>query len=291
VLLWLTSGDLTSVSSTHFSIPDGSGPGAADSGAEDSQSNLSEKSLWYNVDTEYIDSNDVYFENESRYIREATEAAYAMNARSKGVKEDKLSSDGANVDEDADNSGGEEDGSRELYSATARGLWKYTVGLVGKPSAGKSTFYNAVTRAALDRDGRRLADVAPHPFTTIEPNIGPGFFAGPADECDSSNPLTSSASGSSLAEKRSSLHGREPSSGRRLLPLTVKDVAGLVPGAYKGRGKGNKFLADLCDADVLVHVVDATGRSDRDGNILLEGEAGSSPIEDSEWIREELHRW
>ena len=85
------------------------------------------------------------------------------------------------------------------------------------------------------------------------------------------------------------MHGRDPSSGRRLLPITVKDVAGLVPGAYKGRGKGNKFLSDLCDADVLVHVVDATGRSDRDGNILLlEGETGSSPIEDSEWIREEL---
>ncbi len=56
------------------------------------------------------------------------------------------------------------------------------MGLVGKPSAGKSTFYNAVTRAALDRDGRRLADVAPHPFTTIEPNVGPGWFAGPDDD-------------------------------------------------------------------------------------------------------------
>lgn len=59
-----------------------------------------------------------------------------------------------------------------LLPASARGVWTYTVGLVGKPSAGKSTFYNAVTRAALERGGRLMAEVAPHPFTTIEPNVG-----------------------------------------------------------------------------------------------------------------------
>jgi ribosome-binding ATPase YchF (GTP1/OBG family) len=128
--------------------------------------------------------------------------------------------------------------------------------------------------------------------------------------------------------------------GRRLLPVCVKDVAGLVPGAYKGRGKGNRFLSDLCDADVLVHVVDVTGQADRDGNAVTHhhhhhhhhhhvsssgdrdggicsnsigsnsigggsssdvqahddtaastAERGSNPIEDAEWIREELHRW
>lgn len=61
-----------------------------------------------------------------------------------------------------------------LLPPSARGVWNYTVGLVGKPSAGKSTFYNAVTRAALERGGRLMAEVAPHPFTTIEPNIGMG---------------------------------------------------------------------------------------------------------------------
>ncbi len=59
-----------------------------------------------------------------------------------------------------------------LLPPSARGVWTYTVGLIGKPSAGKSTFYNAVTRAALERGGRLMAEVAPHPFTTIEPNIG-----------------------------------------------------------------------------------------------------------------------
>lgn len=56
-------------------------------------------------------------------------------------------------------------------------------------------------------------------------------------------------------------------------------------------GKGNRFLGDLCDADVLVHVVDASGKSDRDGNAVDELSAGSTPIEDARWIREELHRW
>jgi ribosome-binding ATPase YchF (GTP1/OBG family) len=47
---------------------------------------------------------------------------------------------------------------------------------------GKSTFYNAATQAVLRGDaGRKMAEVAPHPFTTIEPNVGPGWFAGPAD--------------------------------------------------------------------------------------------------------------
>jgi ribosome-binding ATPase YchF (GTP1/OBG family) len=50
----------------------------------------------------------------------------------------------------------------------------------------------------------------------------------------------------------------------------------LVPGAYKGRGKGNRFLSDLCDADVLIHVVDVTGRADRDGNIVAEDDCDAT---------------
>ena len=65
--------------------------------------------------------------------------------------------------------------------AASRGIWNYTIGLVGKPSAGKSSFYNAATHAAYSKDGRRMAAVAAHPFTTIEPNIGPGFYPGPCD--------------------------------------------------------------------------------------------------------------
>jgi hypothetical protein len=107
----------------------------------------------------------------------------------------------------------------DMRTSTTKGVWKYTVGLVGKPSAGKSTFFNAATHAALrGLEGQKMAEVAAHPFTTIEPNVGPGWFAGPSD------------TGTSDWERdRSSCHGRDES-GRRLLPVMIKDVAGLVPG-------------------------------------------------------------
>lgn len=112
-------------------------------------------------------------------------------------------------------------------SASAKGVWNYTVGLVGKPSAGKSTFYNVATRAALSRDGRLTAAVASHPFTTIEPNVGPGWWK--------SNLEAKYAPGAVDLHHKGSRYGRDHN-GDRILPLVVKDVAGLVPGAYKGRG-------------------------------------------------------
>lgn len=148
---------------------------------------------------------------------------------------------------------------------------------------------------------------------------GPGWYASfepetpHSDECYQQHQQGKEGSAEAQYYRRTPLHGRAPASavnahtiaGRRLLPVVVKDVAGLVPGAYKGRGKGNRFLADLCDADVLVHVVDVTGRADKDGNAVFSAEAmpgqdgdveqreekGSSPMEDAAWIREELHRW
>jgi len=79
-----------------------------------------------------------------------------------------------------------------------------------------------------------------------------------------------------------------------MLALCLKDVAGLVPGAYQGRGKGNKFLDDLTDADVLVHVVDASGLSDAEGNQVASDERISEtnhPINDLAWVRNELVEW
>jgi ribosome-binding ATPase len=128
----------------------------------------------------------------------------------------------------------------------------------------QSTFFNAATRAVLDsRGGRKVAEVAAHPFTTIEPNIGPGWYLSGQDDCCSEEE-EGGGEGAALSggSRRSSAFGRGSArqQHRRLLPVVVKDVAGLVPGAYQGRGKGNKFLGDLCEADVLVHVV-----SDRRG--------------------------
>jgi hypothetical protein len=220
-----------------------------------------------NVNEELVSQQDLDMAHRS------TLEAYAVSTREKQMA--KIESN-----RESDNSA--------VLSASARGIWPYTVGLVGKPSAGKSTFYNAVTRSAMNRDGRLMAEVAPHPFTTIEPNIGPGWYTSFQNDIlidqTTSDPKK-------CVRYQGAKYGRDSTTHRRLLPIMVKDVAGLVPGAYKGRGKGNRFLADLCDADVLVHVVDVTGKADKDGNAVLSDDVGSTPAEDAEWIRQELHLW
>jgi hypothetical protein len=86
--------------------------------------------------------------------------------------------------------------------------------------------------------------------------------------------------GPSLEPSFIALHRFPP----HLIPC-MQDVAGLVPGAYQGRGRGNAFLNDLTDADVLIHVVDASGRTDREGQLLPSGE-GADPLEDVGWVRQ-----
>ena len=54
--------------------------------------------------------------------------------------------------------------------------------------------------------------------------------------------------------------------------MLLKDVAGLVPGACEGRGRGNKFLNDLLDADVLIHVIDMSGKTDENGKPTIGNE-------------------
>ncbi|KAL7551877.1 hypothetical protein ACHAWF_015112, partial [Thalassiosira exigua] len=178
------------------------------------------------------------------------------------------------------------------------GRWHYTIGLVGKPSAGKSTFFNAATAFARQRGEGGIgtqcedediflggASMAPHPFTTIDPNIGYCLIPAPAgcpeDEKGAREILRDC--GLTLG----SSHGRN-SRGRRYIPACLKDVAGLVPGAYQGRGRGNKFLDDLTDADVLVHIVDASGSSDAEGN---KSSDLKHPLGDLEWVRSELVEW
>lgn len=80
--------------------------------------------------------------------------------------------------------------------------------------------------------------MAPHPFTTIDPNIGFCLVPAPVGSC----PEDEEAGRTELSKRElilGSTHGRD-SKTRRLISLCLKDVAGLVPGAYQGRGKGNK---------------------------------------------------
>ena len=143
-----------------------------------------------------------------------------------------------------------DDSSSQVNNSTKGGEWQYTIGLVGKPSAGKSTFFNAASAFARQRnddigkggndDGDTIfgASMAPHPFTTIDPNIGFCLIPAPANSCPEDD-LPKPNAHSEIMDTIGSTHGRDHL-GRRLLPVTLKDVAGLVPGAYQGRGKGNK---------------------------------------------------
>ncbi|XP_067671050.1 uncharacterized protein [Haliotis asinina] len=148
----------------------------------------------------------------------------------------------------------------------AGGRWDFVIGLLGKPSAGKSTFFNATT--TLD-----LAKTGAHPFTTIEPNIGKAFYSIPCP-CRRLEKMCAAAHGHNVC-------------GDRNVPVLLKDVAGLVPGAWEGLGRGNRFLNDLLDADVLVHILDVSGKTDEKGREAEEYD----PSRDVLWIEQELHQW
>ena len=120
----------------------------------------------------------------------------------------------------------------------------FTVGLVGKPSAGKSTFFNACKTL-----GTRSARVGAFPFTTIEPNLGRACFRAEYPPAIRMRPCAAAPEDSGPASAAGPAAG---SSGRwHDVEVVLKDVAGLVPGAYQGRGKGNRFLDDLCGAGAL----------------------------------------
>lgn len=71
------------------------------------------------------------------------------------------------------------------------------------------------------------------------------------------------------------------------MPVQVLDVAGLVPGASEGAGLGNRFLDDLRQAHVLLHIIDASGNTNEKG----EETTGYDPLRDVDWLRSEIHAW
>jgi ribosome-binding ATPase YchF (GTP1/OBG family) len=146
------------------------------------------------------------------------------------------------------------------------------IGIVGKPSSGKSTFFSAAT----------LVDVAiaNYPFTTIEPNKGIGFVR--VEDAGKYFGVISNP-------RHGFLVNEDPKNPVRYVPVELIDVAGLVPGANEGRGLGNKFLNDLSSADALIHVVDASGSTDAEGKIVPEG--SHDPVEDVKFLEEEIELW
>ena len=139
------------------------------------------------------------------------------------------------------------------------------VGLVGKPNAGKSTFFTAATSAN--------AQIGDYPFTTIEKNVGVAHVRKP---CPSKELGLEPNPNNSLSIN-----------GIRYIPVEVIDVAGLVPGAHEGKGMGNKFLDDLRQADVLIQVVDSSGNTDLEGNAV----ESADPIEEVNFLKHELCQW
>jgi len=128
------------------------------------------------------------------------------------------------------------------------------LGIVGLPNVGKSTLFNAITKAG--------AESANYPFCTIDPNIG--IVSVPDERLNA------------LAVMY------KP---KKITPTAIEfvDIAGLVRGASKGEGLGNKFLAHIREVDAIVHVV----RCFEDGNIVhVDGTV--DPIRDIETIHLEL---
>lgn len=139
------------------------------------------------------------------------------------------------------------------------------IGLVGKPSCGKSSFFKALTM--LD------VKIASYPFTTIESNKGVAFVK---TKCPHNE-----------LGKKCSPNNSSCVNGTRLIPVKILDVAGLVPGAHLGRGRGNKFLDDLRQADAFIHIADMSGTTDENGLPT----DNHDPLADIKWFEEEIELW
>lgn len=128
------------------------------------------------------------------------------------------------------------------------------VGIVGMPNAGKSSLFNALTKAGVE--------AANYPFTTIEPNVA---VVAVADE---------------RLDRVAELLGAS-----NIVPDTVDfhDIAGLVAGAHSGEGLGNRFLANIRETDALIHVV----RAHTDDNVI-HPDGRVDPLADIETIETEL---
>jgi ribosome-binding ATPase YchF (GTP1/OBG family) len=140
-----------------------------------------------------------------------------------------------------------------------------SVGLAGKPNSGKSTFFKAATLVEVD--------IANYPFTTIDANHGVSYARVPCP-----------------CKELGIVHGcGKCKDGVRFIPIELIDVAGLVPDAHLGKGLGNEFLDALRVAEAVIHVLDASGSTDAEGNPI--GLGNYDPVNDVKFLEHEIGMW
>ena len=139
------------------------------------------------------------------------------------------------------------------------------IGLVGKTNVGKSSFFKAATMIDVEISDRT--------FVTIKPNVGVSYVS----------------TGCVCKELKLTCNPRNSQciNNTRLIPVKLLDVAGLVPGAQQGRGLGNQFLNDLIPADVLIHIVDISGKTDEEGRPT----DYHDPSKDVKFLENEIDLW
>ena len=140
-----------------------------------------------------------------------------------------------------------------------------SVGLAGKPNSGKSTFFKAATLVDVD--------IANYPFTTIDANHGVSYVR---VDC----PCRQLGLAKGCGKCRD---------GIRFVPIELIDVAGLVPDAHLGKGLGNEFLDNLRVAEAVIHVLDASGSTDIEGNPI--GLGNYDPVKDVKFLEFEIGMW
>lgn len=139
------------------------------------------------------------------------------------------------------------------------------IAICGKTNVGKSSFFKAATMIDVEISNRI--------FCTIKPNVGVSYVTAP---CPCSE-----------FKLKCSPKNSQCINGVRLIPVKLWDIAGLIPGAHEGRGLGNQFLNDIIQADMLIHVIDASGTTDSEGQPT----EGYDPAKDVRFLEEEIDLW
>ncbi|MDP2973832.1 MAG: GTPase, partial [Candidatus Diapherotrites archaeon] len=139
------------------------------------------------------------------------------------------------------------------------------IGIVGKTNTGKTTFFSAAS--LVD------AEIGNRPFVTIKPNQGTGYVTAKCVHPEFG--------------KQCIPQNSKCENGIRLIPATLLDVAGLIEGAWQGKGLGNQFMNDLMQAAALIHVLDCSGTTDAEGNTTK----GHDPANDVRFLEKEIDYW